>query len=98
VYGFAPVPDAVLYLKIGLNGLIERTINSGKGFNYWESGMDLRLGNDMFDSFKEYQTRVLAHFDRMSEEYGFQSIDADRPVDEVADDLRAAIDRVLTLA
>jgi dTMP kinase len=52
----------------------------------------------MFDSFKEYQTRVLAQFDRMSEEYGFQTIDADRPVDEVADDLRAAIDRVLTLA
>ncbi|HEV2037032.1 MAG TPA: thymidylate kinase [Candidatus Eremiobacteraceae bacterium] len=98
VYGFAPVPDAVLYLNIGVNGLIERTINSGKGFNYWESGMDLRLGNDMFDSFKEYQARVLNQFEGMVGEYGFQTIDADRPVDEVADDLRSAIDDVLSLA
>ncbi len=98
VYGFAPVPDAVLYLKIGVTGLIERTINSGKGFNYWESGMDLRLGNDMFDSFREYQARVLAQFDGMVGEYGFQTIDANRPADEVADDLRSAIDGVLSLA
>ena len=98
VYGFAPVPDAVLYLNIGVNGLIERTINSGTGFNYWESGMDLRLGNDMFDSFKEYQSRVLNQFEGMTNEYGFQVIDADRPADEVADDLRTAIDGVLSLA
>jgi dTMP kinase len=98
VYGFAPVPDAVLYLNIGVNGLVERTINSGTGFNYWESGMDLRLGNDMFDSFKEYQQRVLNQFEGMTNEYGFQVIDADRPADEVGDDLRAAIDGVLSLA
>jgi dTMP kinase len=98
VYGFAPIPDAVLYLNIGVNGLVERTINSGTGFNYWESGMDLRLGNDMFDSFKEYQQRVLNQFEGMTNEYGFQVIDADRPADEVGDDLRAAIDGVLSLA
>lgn len=98
VYGFAPVPDAVLYLKIGVNGLIERTINSGKGFNYWESGMDLRLGNDMFDSFKEYQSQVLRQFDEMTGEYAFQVIDANRSADEVADDLRSSIDGALGLA
>lgn len=98
VYGFAPVPDAVLYLNIGVNGLVERTINSGTGFNYWESGMDLRLGSDMFDSFKEYQSRVLKQFEGMTSEYGFQVIEADRPADEVADDLRTAIDGVLSLA
>ncbi len=98
VYGFAPIPDKVLYLKLGVNELIERTINSSKGFNYWESGMDLRLGNDMFDSFKEYQARVLHQFESMTSEYGFQVIDADRPADEVADDLRLAIDGVLSLA
>lgn len=98
VYGFAPVPDAVLYLNIGVNVLVERTINSGTGFNYWESGMDLRLGSDMFDSFKEYQSRVLKQFEGMTSEYGFQVIEADRPADEVADDLRTAIDGVLSLA
>jgi dTMP kinase len=98
VYGFAPIPDAVLYLKLGVNGLVERTVNSGKGFNYWESGMDLRLGNDMFDSFKEYQSRILHQFDSMTNEYEFQVVDANKPADEVGDDLRTAIDRVLSVA
>ena len=98
VYGFAPIPDAVLYLKLGVQGLIERTINSGKGFNYWESGMDLRLGNDMFDSFKEYQSRILHQFENMTGEYGFEVIDANKPADEVGDELRTAIDRVINVA
>lgn len=98
VYGFAPVPDKVLYLKIGVSELIERTVNSGKGFNYWESGMDLRLGHDMFDSFKEYQSRLLRQFESMTAEYGFQVIDVNRPSDEVGDDLRSAIDSVLAFA
>jgi dTMP kinase len=98
VYGFAPIPDKVLYLKLNVNELIERTINSSKGFNYWESGMDLRLGNDMFDSFKEYQSRLLRQFDSMTQEYGFQVVDANRSADEIADDLRLAIDGVLAAA
>jgi dTMP kinase len=98
VYGFAPIPDKILYLKLNVNELIERTINSSKGFNYWESGMDLRLGNDMFDSFKEYQSRLLRQFDSMTQEYGFQVIDANRSADEIADDLRLAIDGVLAAA
>jgi dTMP kinase len=52
----------------------------------------------MFDSFKEYQSRVLNQFEGMTNEYGFQVIDADRPADEVADDLRTAIDGVFSLA
>ncbi len=98
VYGFAPVPDAIFYLKVGMNTLVDRTINDPKGFNYWESGMDLRLGNDMFDSFKEYQSRIMRQFESMTGEYGFRVIDAARPEDEVADDLRAGIDKVLSAA
>lgn len=98
VYSFAPVPDAVFYLKTNLATLIERTVNRDAGFNFWESGMDLRLGDDMFDSFKEYQSRMLRQFDEMREEYGFHVIDATRSEDEINDDLKAAIDGVLVTA
>ena len=95
VYGFAPVPDAVFYLKTDLRHLTERTVNSGTGFNYWESGMDLRLGDDMFESCRAYQSRMLQQFDTMTREYGFRVVDAGRPEDEIADDLRAGIDHAL---
>lgn len=96
IYGMALVPDAVFYLRIATaQQLVERLLSSGRGFDYWESGMDLNLGEDLYDSFIEYQTRMLKVFDRLSGEYGFQVLNASRSVRTVAADLRRAIVNVL---
>jgi dTMP kinase len=94
VLGFALVPDLVCYLDIDLEHLNPRVLASG-GMNYWESGMDLRLGEDLFDSFSRYQTAMLHEFDRMSKEFGFTVIDARRDIDSVQADLREAIGPVV---
>jgi len=96
IYGMALVPDAIFYLRIGTaQQLVERLLSSGRGFDYWESGMDLYLGEDFYDSFIEYQTRMLKVFDRMTGEYGFHVLNASRSVRSVAADLRKAVMRVL---
>ncbi|HZI17380.1 MAG TPA: hypothetical protein VEY09_02180 [Pyrinomonadaceae bacterium] len=96
VYGIALVPDLVLYLRVSrAEELVERVLASDRRFDYWESGMDLNLGEDLYDSFVAYQTRLLGEFDRMSGEYGFRVVDASRPVRRVAADLRRAVARVL---
>ncbi len=82
VYGFALVPDAVYYLRANLNTLVTRMAN-GRGFNYWEAGMDMGYADNLYDSFCYYQTQLMAQFDQMAEEYGFCTIDANRPVQEV---------------
>ena len=38
--------------------------------------MDLRLGNDLYESFVSYQTKLIEKLDEMSKEYGFIEIDA----------------------
>ena len=76
VYSFALKPDAVFYLRANVGALIPRVLSSPAGFDYWESGMDIHLGDDLFDSFAEYQTRMLSVFDSMIDEYGFEVIDA----------------------
>jgi dTMP kinase len=96
VYGVALVPDLILYLRVArAEELVERVLGSERKFDYWESGMDLNLGEDFYDSFVEYQTRLLREFDRMSGEYGFKVIDASRPIRRVAADLRRAVARVV---
>lgn len=96
IYGMALVPDAVFYLRIGTaQQLVQRLWSSGRGFDYWESGMDLNLGEDLYDSFIEYQTRMLKVFDRLTGEYGFQVLNASRSVRTVGGDLRRAIMKVL---
>jgi dTMP kinase len=92
IYGMALVPDAVFYLRISsAEELVARLLTSGRRFDYWESGMDLHLGEDFHDSFIEYQTRMLKVFDRLSQEYGFQVMDASRSVNRVAAALRRAV-------
>jgi dTMP kinase len=55
--------------------------------------MDLHLGEDMYDSFVAYQSKLLAEFDRMAESYGFEMIDASRSIEEVFEDLKERIAR-----
>ena len=96
IYGVALIPDAVFYLKIRTaQQLVERVLASGRGFDYWESGMDVYPGRDFYDSFVEYQTRMLKVFDRMTEEYGFRVLDASSSINRVAASLRRAVTNVI---
>jgi dTMP kinase len=96
IYGIALVPDLILYLRASrADELVARVLSSGRKFDYWESGMDLNLGDDFYDSFVAYQARLLREFERMSGEYGFRTIDASRTIRRVAADLRRAVARVL---
>jgi dTMP kinase len=90
VFGFAIVPDLVYYLRIDVETLALRVIET-KGMNYWESGMDMRLGADLYDSFKRYQGMIIEEFDRMAEEFGFQVVDARRSPEEIQEALREAL-------
>jgi dTMP kinase len=94
-FGFALVPDLICYLRIDVDTLALRVIES-KGMNYWESGMDLKLGADLFDSFKKYQSLLIDEFDKMAEEFGFEVIDARKSPEEIQDMLRAKIQPVLS--
>ena len=96
IYSMALVPDAVFYLRIhSPEQLVQRLLTSGRGFDYWESGMDISLGEDLHDSFIEYQKRMLRVFDRMCIDYKFHSLNASRSVRSVAADLRRAVGKLL---
>ena len=96
VYSLALVPDAIFYLRIDSpQQLVQRLLASGRGFDYWESGMDITMGEDLHDSFIEYQKRMLRVFDRMCHDYNFHVLNASRSVRSVAADLRRAVGKLL---
>jgi len=94
VYGFALKPDRIFYLRGAVDDLVTRVLQKG-GFDYWESGMDLHLGDDMYESFVEYQNRMRGQFDKMVEDFGFRVIDASRPIDAVFAALKEEISDAL---
>ena len=90
IYGLALKPDAIFYLRIGLDELIPRVLQRG-GFDYWESGMDMRLGGDLYESFVNYQTRLITEYEKMTREFNFHVIDASKPVEQMAEQFKEAI-------
>jgi dTMP kinase len=94
-YNVALKPDAVFYLRIGVDDLIPRVV-FGRGFDYWEAGMDVHPSEDMYESFRKYQTALLQQFDVLAEEYGFEVVDASANVRAVFERLRDGIARVLS--
>lgn len=90
LYGFAIVPHLVFYLRIDEKTLIRRVLQS-RGMDYWESGMDLKLGDDIYESFRAYQRSLLKEYASMADEYSFRVLDARRKVDVIQDELRRQI-------
>ena len=95
LYGIALVPDAVFYLNVSSQTLVQRTFAKNSALDYWESGMDLGLSRDMFDSFLKYQTLVQDQFKRLQATYGFTIVDGERSVEDLSAELQRKIESIL---
>lgn len=90
LYGFAIAPHLVFYLKIDVDTLIRRVIRSG-GMDFWESGMDMKLGDDIYESFRTYQAKLLREYNALGEEFRFRTLDARQSIDHIQADLQSQI-------
>jgi len=95
LYGIALVPDVVFYLNVLPEELIERNFAKNQSLDFWESGMDLGLSRDMFDSFLQYQALVALKFKELQATYGFTILDGHRSPDEINIELRKRLESVL---
>ncbi len=93
--GFALVPHVVLYLRAEVEQLVSRVVLGRGAFDYWESGMDLRFGPDMYESFTRYQVRLIKALDSMVEPYQFEVIDARQSIPEIFEELQGRISRLV---
>ena len=90
LYGIALRPHLILYMQASLPSLVQRLIH-GRGLNYWESGMDLHLADNFYDSFMIYQTAIIKELEELAKEYNFVTVDADRTPLEIFEDLQRPI-------
>lgn len=78
-----------------MDTLIRRVL-AARGMDFWESGMDLRAGDDIYDSFRTYQGKLLREYTSMADEFGFRVLDARRPIDILQDELRRQVQAFLS--
>ena len=94
LFGYAIIPDLVFYLKLGVHDLVPRVLQAQK-MNYWESGMDMNYGDDLYDSFMAYQSALVEQFDVMAEEEGMVTVDATASPQAIQSELRRVVSHYL---
>jgi dTMP kinase len=95
LYGFAIKPDLVFYLNVEPEILVHRVFQKNSSLDYHESGADLGLSEDMFQSFLIYQKMISQEFLMMQKKYGLIPIDGNRNTIEINKDLQKRISNFL---
>ena len=91
LFGFAVKPDLVYYLDVDPNELVHRVFQKNSSLDYYESGADLRLSEDMLESFLKYQRLIGKEFQRMQKRYGIVPVNGNRTVVEINSELQERI-------
>ena len=95
LYSGALVPDIIFYLKVTAQELLERTFTKSPGLDYWESGMDVALSRDMFNSFMKFQRLIRKEFISMEKKYGFVTINGNKSARGVSREIEYHLEKIL---
>lgn len=95
LYSFAPVPDLIFYLDVDPFKLVHRVFAKKQSLDYHESGADMGLSEDMFESFIIYQRKLAREFEYLKKKYGLMPVDGNRAQEQVNLTLQKQISRFL---
>jgi dTMP kinase len=84
------------YYKIPIETAISRLLRGTRGqFKYYEAGMDLNLSPDVTESFRLFQSQILAEYDKLVDEYGLLTMDATQDIETQQEHMRALVESAL---
>ena len=95
LFGFALVPDLIFYLNVEAEDLVHRVFQKNTFLDYYESGSDLGLSDDMYESFILYQRMIAKEFRNMQKRYNLVLIDGNKPILDINAELQKRIDDFL---
>jgi dTMP kinase len=91
IYEMAMRPDLTFWLNVRPEVAFDREFRKSQTISYWESGRDMSLSNDLFQSFIRYQSMIKREFEYLSKRHGFIELDGEGSVSEVNRVLRKRI-------
>ena len=98
IYSYAAKPDLTFFFKADLEVSLRRILDGRPELKHFEAGMDLRLSQDPYESFRIFQGRILDQYLAMSAESNFLLIDANQQIEVQQDIVRRTVAARLNLA
>ena len=96
LYGFAVKPTVAFYFRVPLDVAMKRILGGRDAIKYYEAGMDLELSDDIEESFRIFQGRIIEEYEKMVEEFGLVVIDATLSIEEQQAEMRRIVTEALT--
>ncbi len=93
LYSFSVRPDLGFYFRVPVEVSVGRLLAARFKLKYYEAGMDLGLSPDAIESFRLFQSRVVAEYEKLADEFGLVTIDATLPIPEQQRRVRTAVAR-----
>jgi dTMP kinase len=82
LYSFARRPDIVFYFQVPVDVAVNRILSGRPQLKYYEAGMDLNLSNDIFESYRIFQSRITKEYESMIRPEGFVVVDGSLQIEE----------------
>jgi dTMP kinase len=95
LYTFAVKPTVAFYFRTPLDVAMKRILGGRDAIKYYEAGMDLELSNDIEESFRLFQGRIIDEYEKMINEFGLVAIDATRSIEDQQAEVRKIVSHAL---
>jgi dTMP kinase len=95
LYAFAVKPTVAFYFRTPLDVAMKRILGGRDALKYYEAGMDLGFSEDIEESFRTFQSRIVDEYEKMIEEFGLVVVDATRSIEEQQAEVRKIVSHAL---
>lgn len=76
---YFPIPDMAFYFRVPVETACERAIGRNP-LKHYEAWMDVRYSENIIESFKKFQTKIIEWYDILAEENNMYVIDGVAPI------------------
>src|SRR5919108_389281 len=97
VYNFAVKPDLIFYFRVPIDIAVDRILSGRPNLKYYEAGMDLNLSNDIYESYRIFQSRIIEQYESLSVSENFTIVDGTMEIEESQRFLRSLVMKLLPL-
>jgi dTMP kinase len=98
LYSFAVKPDLSVYFRVPIEVSTDRLLARRVKLKFYEAGMDMGWSNNLVESFKIFQGKVLGEYDRLVDEFGLSVVDATGSITDQQRIFRKLISQHLEIA
>ena len=96
VYNFAVVPDIIFYFRVPIDIAAERILSGRPKLKYYEAGMDLNLSNDIYESYRIFQSRIIDQYEKMVDKENFIVVDGTKDIELQQKFVRRKFNQIIT--